>query len=129
MIAVIVPMMPIGRFTKKIHRQSVASRITPPRMGPAMMPSDTVVPLMPSALPRSEGGNASVVIAKPRAKIMAAPRACTTLAAMRNPIVGESPASTEPNVKTANPAVKMGFLPIMSPSRPKPSVKVAWVSR
>jgi hypothetical protein len=102
--------------------------INPPTIGPAMMPSDTIVPLMPSARPRSVGGKASVVMAKPRAKIMAAPTAWTTRAAISQPMVGESPARTEPVVKTTNPVVKIGFLPTMSPRRPKPRVRVAWVS-
>ena len=48
---------------------------------------------------------------------------------MRNATFGASPASTLKIVNTANPNVKICFLPIMSPSRPNPSVRVAWVSR
>ena len=49
------------------------------------MPIETIDPSMPSALPRSSRGKASVMMAKPSAKIMAAPRPWTIRKPMRNP--------------------------------------------
>ena len=129
LIAVSVPTIPIGMFTRNIQCHDAASSTNPPMIGPAMMPIEAMAPLMPSALPRSEGGNASVVMAKPRAKIMAAPTPWKMRAPMRKPIVGEKAANSEPRVNTANPVVKIGFFPIMSPSRPKPSTSVVWVRK
>jgi hypothetical protein len=49
------------------------------------------------------GGNASVMITVPFARIMAAPTACNTRIAMRKPTDGDSPASSEASVNSANP--------------------------
>ncbi len=103
--AVQVPMIPTGRLTRKIHRQLNASMINPPAAGPMATPMDTMEPASPSALPRSEGGNASVRMAKPRAKIIADPIPWTMRNPISQPTPGASPHRVEATVNTANPAV------------------------
>jgi len=69
------------------------------------MPIETTAPMIPSALPRSAGGKASVTIAVPKAIVIAAPMACSTRKPISQPTVGASPQSSEPMVKTTNPLV------------------------
>ena len=71
-------MIPMGRLTKKIQCQDRFLTIRPPSVGPTAIPTETMVPLMPSARHRSDGGNASVIMAIPNAMTMEAPTACTT---------------------------------------------------
>ena len=76
---------------------------SPPSVGPRTIPIETIAPWIPSALPRSSRGNASVMIAKPSAKIMAAPIAWKIRNPISQPTDGESPQRTDPSVNTANP--------------------------
>ena len=54
---------PIGRFTKKIQRQSNAVTSSPPSVGPAIVATPATAPQMPNAAPRRSGGNTVVMIA------------------------------------------------------------------
>ena len=67
------PSTPSGRSTKKIQRQSTLSVMSPPMVGPAVTPSDTISALSPSACPRCATGNAPTISARAGAKTMAAP--------------------------------------------------------
>jgi hypothetical protein len=49
------------------------------------------------------GGNASVMITVPLARIIAAPTACSARITIRNHTSGDSPASSEATVNSANP--------------------------
>ncbi len=49
-------MIPTGRFTRKIARQPTVPISRPPTVGPTLIPTETTVPMMPSARPRSERG-------------------------------------------------------------------------
>ena len=93
-------MIPMGRLTKKIQCQERCCSRSPPTAGPVTMPTDTIVPITPSALPLSVTGKASVKMPAPRARIIAAPTACTTRKPISQPTVGDSPHRTEPTVKT-----------------------------
>ncbi len=121
--------MPTGMLTKKMARQPSDEIRTPPITGPLTIPTETVVPIQPSALPRSFTGKASTRMAAPRARMSTDPMACTT----RNPISQETsgaiPQSADPRVNTTMPAMNSFFLPTTSPRRPMPIVSVAMVSR
>ncbi len=68
-----IPRIPTGKLTKKIQRHEKVSIKRPPRTGPITMPVETIEPLIPKAFPRSDPGNASVMMAVPNATIIAAP--------------------------------------------------------
>ncbi len=88
-----------------------------------------MVPPMPSALPRSLGGNVSVMMAGPMANAIAAPTACSTRKPMSQYTLVDRPHSSDPRMKMTSPAMKIGFLPRMSANRPTPSKSVAMVSK
>ena len=67
-------------------------------------PNETINPVMPNALPLSEGGNASVTIAAPRARIITAPKAWKIRKAISISILFEIPHKPEPVVKIIKPA-------------------------
>ncbi len=93
----------MGKLTKKIHRQDKNVIMMPPRLGPSDIPTETIAPEIPKALPRSDGGNDSVTIAIPNAIINAEPIACKTLKAISQCTDGASPHNTDPVVKTIKP--------------------------
>jgi hypothetical protein len=95
--------MPIGTFTKKIHRQPIVEVMSPPRTSPPSAPATIEIWFTPSAFPRSPGGKASVRMAAEFEKRKAAPIACTSRNPMSSGPVCENPQRKEPTVKTANP--------------------------
>jgi hypothetical protein len=109
---------PIGRLTKKIHRQSKAVTSSPPRVGPAMVATPATAPQMPNAAPRRSGGNVLVMIVRVCGMSMAAPTPWTARNAMSQPGLGAKPHAAEAAVNTATPLMNMIRGPIRSPSRP-----------
>ena len=97
--------IPIGTLMRKIARHEAAWVRMPPSTGPSVRPSETLMPLSPSARPRSPAGNVRVMIAGPIAMIMAAPTAWTSRKATRAPALGAAPHRTLATVKIANPAM------------------------
>ncbi len=90
--------------------------------------------LMPSAMPRSSTGKASVRMAVELAMSSAPPMPCT----MRNPMSQSAPAlpvqghserAMEAAVNTAKPALYMRTRPKMSPRRPKNTTSTAVTTR
>ncbi|MNN87610.1 hypothetical protein D3C81_2051860 [compost metagenome] len=73
MVPSTIAIRPIGTFTQKIYSQPRVDTIIPPRLGPAILPSDTKVPIRPSALPRSVAGKISVTIPWLFAMVIEAP--------------------------------------------------------
>ena len=67
-----VPKMPIGTEMMKTRRHSIGPS-RPPRMSPMNDPAMAAIWLMPTAMPRSCGGNASVKMAVELAIRNAAP--------------------------------------------------------
>ena len=67
-----VPNRPTGTDTRNTRCQSVVLS-NPPTMSPIKDPDTAATALMPSAMPRSRCGNASVRIAVEQAKIIAPP--------------------------------------------------------
>ncbi len=89
--------------------------------------------LMPSAMPRSSCGKASVRIAAELAMSIAPPAACTMRKMMMcraadapEPQVSES--ATAARVKMTKPALYMRTRPYMSPRRPKSTTSTAVTS-
>ncbi len=89
--------------------------------------------LMPSAMPRSSAGNASVRMAAEFDMSIAPPTACTmrkmmmcSAAEAPEPHVSES--ATAASVKTTKPALYMRTRPYMSPRRPKRTTSTAVAS-
>ena len=72
-----VPISPIGTLNQKTKRQPKPVS-QPPRIGPRIRPAPTTIALMPSALPSSRRGNASVTSAAELAIMNAPPTPWTT---------------------------------------------------
>ncbi|MNR37092.1 hypothetical protein D3C85_1550830 [compost metagenome] len=97
------PAMPTGTLMKKIHSQPRPSTRTPPRIGPTRVATPAVAPQMPMAAPRRSGGKILVMTAMVCGVIMAAPRPCTTRAAISVSTSPDSPHHSEASVKTTSP--------------------------
>ena len=95
--------MPIGRFTKKIQRQSKAVTSSPPRVGPATVARPATAPQMPNAAPRRSGGNVMVTMASVCGISMAAPSPWTARNAMSQPGPGAKPHAADAAVNTVIP--------------------------
>jgi hypothetical protein len=59
--------------------------------------------LMPSAMPRSDGGKARVTMAAATENIIAPPRPCNARLASSHPKLGLSPLARAPSVNTTKP--------------------------
>ncbi len=108
---------PTGRLTRKIDCQPNRPISRPPSGGPMAMPVDTVLPMMPSARPRSAEGITSAMMAVPSAWVKAAPSPCRARKAISQPTEGDSPHSSEAMVNSARPMMYRRFLSNISPSR------------
>ena len=75
--------------------------------------------LIPSANPRSDGGNARVTIAAATENIIAPPSPWTARLASNQPKPGLRPLVSAPSVKTLNPITYSRFVLTRSPRRPK----------
>ncbi len=110
-----MPSTPTGTDTRKINRQLIGAN-TPPNTNPMNAPLNAAAWLMPIAMPRSSGGNASVRMAEEFAISMAAPTAWNTRITMSQiapacPVVHVTVSTNEKNVKTANPRLKVRTRP------------------
>jgi hypothetical protein len=102
-----VPNTPIGTFTQNTDRQSHAAS-TPPSSRPTNCPEMPAIWLMPSAIPRWPGGNASVRMAAAFAISIEPPSACTirqliSHSAPPGPVNGSSDSAMEASVNTTKP--------------------------
>ena len=99
-------------------------------MSPMNEPDTAATALMPSAIPRSRCGNASVRMAVEQAKIIAPPtpwisRNRISSNAALGPVVNTSESRIEPTVKTRNPRLYRRTRPNMSPMRPRLTTRTA----
>ena len=99
------PTRPKGARVQKIARQSSHSTRMPPSTGPAAKPAPTVETMIPSPVPRLEGGNEAVMMAAPLAIVIAEPTAWRTRALISSPSDPENAASMVAMVKIAKPTV------------------------
>ena len=110
--------IPKGRFTRNAQRQSPSCTSRPPIGGPSPDARAADAPHSPTACVRRSAGNAATTSAKEAGTSMAAPRAWTTRAPMRNATDGESAQTTEATVKTRTPQTNARRRPIRSVIRP-----------
>ena len=102
-----VPNRPNGTLIQNTARQSQADS-RPPSSSPTNWPEMPATWLMPSAMPRWPGGNASVRIAAEFDISIAPPKACTNRHPISHsapcaPTSGSSESATEAAVKTTKP--------------------------
>src|SRR2546425_3090495 len=109
----------MGTLTQNIERQPAAEVRNPPKTSPRTDPAEIATALVPSAVPLSSKGNASVRIAVLLEKRRAAPSPWTILKTTSCVPDCDRLQSAEATVKTANPRVKSLTLPNMSLSLPK----------
>ena len=113
---------PMGRLIRKIGRQSrlkrLASIISPPISGPAMVAMPITPPKIPSATARRCGGKATAMIEKIWGYISDAIRPWKTRAATSWVPSWASPQIADATVKPMTPAMNIRLRPRMSPSRP-----------
>ena len=103
----IVPNTPIGTFTQKISRQSIAAS-TPPSSRPMNWPEMPTIWLTPRAMPRLLAGNASVRMAAELAISIEPPKAWTIRHRISHkapllPWSGSRDRAMEARVKTTKP--------------------------
>ncbi len=103
--------------------------MSPPSVGPVLMPSDTMTAFRPSALPRSLRGNASTTSAIAGAKMSAPPTPWSARAPTSSGSVGAIPQISDPAVNSATPAIHTRSRPTRSASRPKVSRLAAITTR
>ena len=111
--------MPIGRLTKKIQCQLMASVSAPPASSPIEAPAEATKLYTPIALACSRGwGNIVTIIPRITAEVIAPPTPCTKRAAISSSWLWATPQASEAVVKTARPTRNIRRRPIRSPSRP-----------
>ena len=103
-----VPTTPSGTLTRNTDRQSHCES-NPPATRPMNEPASAATWLMPSAIPRSDGENASVRIAVELAISIAPPTPCT----IRKPISQIAPALPE------NGTARAGSRPRVNTTKPR----------
>ncbi len=128
-----MPKTPTGTLTRKTSRQSI-SDTSPPTTSPMKDPAMPATMLMPSAMPRSSCGKASVRIAVELAISRAPPIPCTmrpkiSSSAPADPVLGTTDSPIEAIVNTRNPALYIRTRPNMSPMRPKVTTSTAVTTR
>ena len=124
-----VPNRPTGTETRNTRCQSVVLS-NPPTMSPTNDPDTAATALIPSAMPRSRCGKASVRMAVEHAKIIAPPtpwiewKRISSSAAV-GPVVNTRESRIDPTVKTRNPRLYKRTRPNMSPMRPRLTTSTA----
>ena len=109
--------MPIGTLNQNTLRQPMPVS-SPPRIGPSISPAPITIALIPSALPSSLRGKASVTSAAEVAMISAPPTPWTTRPRIRSPAAGAIAQNSDATVKIARPAANVRTRPTMSARRP-----------
>ena len=103
--------IPMGMFTKKIHRHERVSVRNPPTRGPSTLAAPNTAPKKPWYLPRSRGSTTSAMIAWATMKRPPAPKPWIARQTMSWSIVTERPASRLPPTKSPMPIWKSIFRP------------------
>jgi hypothetical protein len=120
---------PTGRLTKKIHRQLAASMRDPPISGPKIGASSIGTPTMLITRPIRFGPAAWARISWPSGMIIPPPRPCTARKPISAPIEGDSPASSEPAMKSPSEASHTGLAPNRPAVHPISGITQAKASR
>ena len=96
-------MMPIGAFTKKIHRQDSPLVSSPPSSGPMATARPVTAPQTPKAMPRSRPRKASASSASETANMIAPPAPCRPRDSWSISVLVAKPHSAEAPVNTISP--------------------------
>src|ERR1022692_2310419 len=105
MTAITTAMMPIGTFTKKIHRQDRPEVRMPPSSGPIATARPVTAPQTPNATPRSLPRKASASSASDTANMIAPPTPCKARDSWSISVLTAKPHSTDAQVKTTSPTM------------------------
>jgi len=108
----------MGTLTKNTSRQSAHATSAPPSAGPVAAATAPVAPQIEVAVARCARGNSGSRSASDVGTTAAAPRACTTRAAMSTAGVGASPHPAEATRNTTIPARNSRRRPMRSANRP-----------
>ena len=127
MTAITTAMMPIGTFTKKIHRQDRPEVRMPPSSGPIATARPVTAPQTPNATPRSLPRKASASSASDTANMMAPPTPCTARDSWSISGLTAKPHSTDAQVNTTSPIRYSSRRPYMSARLPAVSRNAASV--
>jgi hypothetical protein len=120
--------MPIGAFTKKIHRQEMPEVSIPPSSGPTATARPVTAPQAPNATPRSLPRKESDSSASDIANMIAPPTPCKARDNCSITVLTAKPHSTDAKVKTARPTRYSRRRPNMSARLPAVSRNAARVS-
>ncbi len=90
-----------------------------------MVASPATLPQTPRAAPRRLGGKIAMMIAMVCGSSSAAPKPCTTRAAISSVAFCDRPEAAEARVNTATPVMKSVRRPRRSPSRPAVIISTA----
>ena len=120
--------IPIGTFTKKIHRQDRPEVSTPPSSGPIATARPVTAPQTPNAVPRSLPRKASASSASDTANMIAPPTPCKARDSCSISVLTAKPHSTDAQVNTARPIRYSRRRPYMSARLPAVSRNAARVS-
>ena len=111
--------IPIGRLTKKIQCQLIASVSTPPRIRPIEAPPAATKLYTPMAFACSAGfGNIVTIIPRITAELRAPPIPCRNRAPISISWLCATPHSSEASVNTPSPAMNTPLRLTRSPSLP-----------
>ena len=114
--------MPIGRFSRKIQCQLIASVMTPPTSSPIVPPATATNVNAPIARACSPGlGNIVTIIPRMTAEVAAPPMPCRKRAPTSISWFCEMPHSSEAATNTVSPVRNTRGRPSRSPSRPASS--------
>ena len=92
--------MPMGTFTKKIHRHEKLEMMIPPSTGPRIGPRRVGTPITAMTLFILSGPAVRAMIVCPTGMIMPPPRPCRTRKTMRAVADGARPHSAEPRMNS-----------------------------
>ena len=116
--AMIMAIIPMGRFIQNTQRHPMLSANQPPSTGPTTLDRPNTAPITPMYLPRSRTGTMSAIMACDKIMSPPPPRPCTTRAIISQVILVANPPITDPMRNTVSAPRKSVFRPIMSPNLP-----------
>ena len=117
--------MPIGMFTRKIHRHDSQDVSMPPTSGPIATAAPIVAPHNPKAVPRSRPWNSWEINASAVANMIAPPTPWTPRATIRKSESFASPQAADAMVNSTIPITNSRLRPNRSARAPAVRTKVA----
>src|SRR4051794_12730697 len=108
-------MIPIGTLIRKTQCQDAYSTSTPPTTGPSAIPETEIAPQIPTARPRSSGGNAAEINESESGMMNAAPSPCSARIAISISMFCEKAAANDVAANRAGPAMNQRLGPSGAP--------------